>query len=46
MLTVCRYQYWLPEDINSQLERKTNIQRTLILFFAHAIGEGGCGISL
>ena len=28
----CRYQYWLPEDINPQPERKTNTQVTLILF--------------
>jgi hypothetical protein len=26
------YQYWLPENINSQPERKTNTQVTLILF--------------
>jgi hypothetical protein len=32
ILTVCRYQYWLPEDIHSQPERKTNTQVTLILF--------------
>ena len=32
ILTVCHYQYWLPEDINSQPERKTNTQVTLILF--------------
>ena len=32
ILSVCRCQYWLPEDINSQPERKTNTQVTLILF--------------
>jgi hypothetical protein len=32
ILAVCRYQYCLPEDINSQPERKTNTQVTLILF--------------